>query len=190
MRDRGSVSSELDLCKLTMTGADVDTKCVRHVFDLSRGSPLMSLIAVVRFFVSFAEKSHDFFVLTVFVSVVLSGSLSSCYASLVNIRDSGSYVHFCPPRCFEHLSTEQALAHRHRGPHSIQSVLSRALQPCSHRMSVIAKKLGTSSWVGRPQALSLAALLGVHTRLSFQGVGMLQCRVAQATVSCVSTATR
>ena len=39
-----------------------------------------------------------------------------------------------------------------------------------------------SPWVGRPPVLGLAALRGLPVRLSLLGVGMLQCRMAAATL--------
>ena len=60
----------------------------------------------------------------------------------------GSHVHFCPRPRSEHVSTGQASHPPTRGTRlCVSSVLSCPLWPCTHRMCVIAKRLGSLHWL-------------------------------------------
>ena len=59
----------------------------------------------------------------------------------------GSYIHFCPRPCRSTSRWARLSTHRRQGTTlCVQSVLSCPLWPCSHRMCVIAKRLGCLCW--------------------------------------------
>ena len=53
-----------------------------------------------------------------------------------------SHGHFCPRPCSSTYRWARITIHA-KGPHSMKSVLSRPLWPCSHRICVIAQRLGS-----------------------------------------------
>ena len=82
------------------------------------------------------------------LSLLFSGLVRLVRVRLVTLLLSSQGVavsrSLLPTSLFEHLSRGQVVhPPTQRGPHSTRSVLSRSLRPCSHRMCVTAKRLGS-----------------------------------------------
>ena len=76
-------------------------------------------------------------------------------------RGRGAHVRLCPRPCSSTHRSAKPTTERHRGPrNTARSVLSRPLHPCTHRMCVIAKGLGSL------QRLAHAAGHGQHSSAS------------------------
>ena len=68
----------------------------------------------------------------------LQKNVACCYSS----HGVESYGQFCPRPCSSTYRWARITIHA-KGPHSMKSVLSRPLWPCSHRICVIAQRLGS-----------------------------------------------
>ena len=94
--------------------------------------------------------------------VILSG------LGLVRVRplllsSQGSYVHFCPRPCSSTYRWAKLPTHHHKGT-SLNEV--RALTPrwpCSHRMWVIAKRLGSLHWLAHAVHQDMVIYFGATT---------------------------
>ena len=78
-------------------------------------------------------------------------------------KGSGSYVHFCPRPCSSTYRWAKLPTHRHKGT-TLNEV--RALTPpwpCSHRMWVIAKRLGRLLWLVHAMQQDMVIYFGATT---------------------------